>query len=151
MVAYEPNARNHARLAEIQGDAPLIMPSVDAQAVASVVADWTGIPLSRMEKRESEKLLAMEAGELDDSDMVRMTSIRSIFDDLWVSSLDHRLESVPCGVEALAKVAHYSEMLFVHRSTGTRTSPMVSCSMRYCSGPTFRWTAARCASGRPRA
>jgi replicative DNA helicase len=28
---------------------------------------------------------------------------------------------VPAGVEALAKVAHYSEMLFVHRSTGTRT------------------------------
>src|SRR6478609_318905 len=69
----------------------------------------------------TQKLLAMEAGELDESDMVRMTSIRSIFDDLWVSSLDHRLESVPSGVEALAKVSHYSEMLFVHRSTGTRT------------------------------
>ena len=69
----------------------------------------------------TQKLIAMEAGELDESDMVRMTSIRSIFDDLWVSSLDHRLESVPSGVEALAKVSHYSEMLFVHRSTGTRT------------------------------
>ena len=31
---------------------------------------------------------------------VRVNSIRSIFDDLWVSSLEHRLESVPCGVEA---------------------------------------------------
>ncbi|HSU02487.1 MAG TPA: DnaB-like helicase C-terminal domain-containing protein [Nocardioides sp.] len=69
----------------------------------------------------TQKLLAMEAGELDDSDQVRMNSIRSIFDDLWVSSLDHRLESIPSGVEALAKVARYSEMLFVHRSTGTRT------------------------------
>jgi replicative DNA helicase len=69
----------------------------------------------------TQKLIAMEAGELDDSDQVRMTSIRSIFDDLWVSSLDHRLESVPSGVEALARVSHYSEMLFVHRSTGTRT------------------------------
>jgi replicative DNA helicase len=28
---------------------------------------------------------------------------------------------VPAGVDALAKVANYSEMLFVHRSTGTRT------------------------------
>lgn len=69
----------------------------------------------------TQKLLAMEAGELDESDQVRLNSIRSIFDDLWVSSLDHRLESVPSGVEALAKVAHYSEMLFLHRSTGTRT------------------------------
>ena len=69
----------------------------------------------------TQKLIAMEAGELDESDQVRLNSIRSIFDDLWVSSLDHRLESVPSGVEALAKVAHYSEMLFLHRSTGTRT------------------------------
>jgi replicative DNA helicase len=69
----------------------------------------------------TQKLIALEAGELDESDQVRVTSIRSIFDDLWVSSLEHRLESVPCGTEALAKVAHYSEMLFVHRSTGSRT------------------------------
>ena len=69
----------------------------------------------------TQKLIAMEAGELDDSNQVRVTSIRSIFDDLWVSSLEHRLESVPAGVEALSRVAQYSEMLFVHRSTGTRT------------------------------
>ena len=69
----------------------------------------------------TQKLIAMEAGELDDSDQVRVTAIRSIFDDLWVSSLEHRLESVPAGVEALSRVAQYSEMLFVHRSTGTRT------------------------------
>ena len=69
----------------------------------------------------TQKLIAMEAGELDESDQVRVASIRSIFDDLWVSSLEHRLESVPSGVEALARVSHYSEQLFVHRSTGTRT------------------------------
>ncbi len=69
----------------------------------------------------TQKLIAMEAGELDDSDQVRITSIRSIFDDLWVSSLEHRLESVPAGIEALTRVAQYSEMLFVHRSTGSRT------------------------------
>ena len=57
----------------------------------------------------------------DESDQVRITAVRSVFDDLWVSSLEHRLESVPCGPQALTKVAHYSEMLFVHRSTGTRT------------------------------
>jgi type VI secretion system protein VasG len=47
------------KLAELQGDAPLIMPSVDAQAVASVVADWTGIPVGRMVKNELETILRL--------------------------------------------------------------------------------------------
>ena len=46
-----------ARLAALQGDTPLIMPSVDAQAVASVVADWTGIPVGRMVKNELQAIL----------------------------------------------------------------------------------------------
>jgi type VI secretion system protein VasG len=40
------------QLAELQGERPLILPSVDEQAVASVVADWTGIPVGRMVKDE---------------------------------------------------------------------------------------------------
>ena len=47
----------HARLQALQGDAPLILPAVDAQAVASVVADWTGIPVGRMVKNEVEAVL----------------------------------------------------------------------------------------------
>ncbi|MCE4538107.1 type VI secretion system ATPase TssH [Pelomonas sp. P7] len=50
-----------ASLAELQGDAPLILPSVDAQAVASVVADWTGIPVGRMVKNELEAVLRLGA------------------------------------------------------------------------------------------
>lgn len=50
-----------AQLAELQGDAPLILPSVDAQAVASVVADWTGIPVGRMVKNELEAVLRLGA------------------------------------------------------------------------------------------
>ncbi len=46
-----------ARLASMQGDEPLILPAVDAQAVASVVADWTGIPVGRMVKNEVEAIL----------------------------------------------------------------------------------------------
>ncbi|MET0026309.1 MAG: type VI secretion system ATPase TssH [Candidatus Thiodiazotropha sp.] len=45
------------RLATLQGEAPLILPSVDAQAVASVVGDWTGIPVGRMVKNEIETVL----------------------------------------------------------------------------------------------
>ena len=41
----------------LQAERPLILPSVDAQAVASVVADWTGIPVGRMVKNEIEPVL----------------------------------------------------------------------------------------------
>lgn len=47
------------KLAEVQGDEPLILPSVDDQAVASVVADWTGIPVGRMVKNEIETVLSL--------------------------------------------------------------------------------------------
>ncbi|QQS55614.1 MAG: type VI secretion system ATPase TssH [Candidatus Competibacteraceae bacterium] len=47
------------RLHELQGETPLILPSVDAQAVASVVADWTGIPVGRMVKNEIETVLKL--------------------------------------------------------------------------------------------
>ncbi|MEX2219535.1 MAG: type VI secretion system ATPase TssH, partial [Phycisphaerales bacterium] len=46
-----------AELAQFQGETPLILPSVDAQAVAGVVADWTGIPVGRMVKNEVEAVL----------------------------------------------------------------------------------------------
>jgi type VI secretion system protein VasG len=45
------------KLQALQGETPLILPSVDAQAVASVVGDWTGIPVGRMVKNEIETVL----------------------------------------------------------------------------------------------
>jgi type VI secretion system protein VasG len=45
------------RLADLQGEAPLIMPTVDAAVVASVVADWTGIPVGRMVRNEMAAIL----------------------------------------------------------------------------------------------
>ena len=47
------------RLAALQGEAPLILTAVDAQAVASVVADWTGIPVGRMVRNEVEAVLKL--------------------------------------------------------------------------------------------
>src|SRR5437762_552492 len=44
-------------LATLQGETPLVFPSVDEQAVASVVADWTGIPVGRMVKNEIQAVL----------------------------------------------------------------------------------------------
>ena len=46
-----------ARLAETQGEAPLILPSVDRNAVAAVVQDWTGIPTGRMLASQKERAL----------------------------------------------------------------------------------------------
>ncbi len=47
------------KLAAMQGESPLIFPCVDAQSVASVVADWTGIPVGRMAKNEIEQVLKL--------------------------------------------------------------------------------------------
>jgi type VI secretion system protein VasG len=46
-----------AKLDELQGETPLILPTVDEQAVSSVVADWTGVPVGRMVKNEIETVL----------------------------------------------------------------------------------------------
>ena len=46
-------------LRELQGESPLILPTVDAQAVASVVQDWTGVPVGRMVKNEVESVLRL--------------------------------------------------------------------------------------------
>ena len=47
----------HRSLAEVQGESPLILPSVDEHAVASVVQDWTGVPVGRMVKNELEAVI----------------------------------------------------------------------------------------------
>ena len=47
------------RLKELQGEQPLVFHSVDSAAVASVVEDWTGIPVGSMVKDEIESILNM--------------------------------------------------------------------------------------------
>ncbi len=46
-------------LSKLQGHNPLILPTVDEQAVAAVVGDWTGIPVGRMVKNEIETVLKL--------------------------------------------------------------------------------------------
>ncbi len=45
------------KLHALQGENPLILPTVDYQAVAAVVGDWTGIPVGRMARNEIEAVL----------------------------------------------------------------------------------------------
>src|SRR5207237_2397351 len=46
-------------LAKVQGDKPLVHVCVDSQAVAEIVAAWTGIPVGRMVKDEIAAVLAL--------------------------------------------------------------------------------------------
>jgi type VI secretion system protein VasG len=60
--AEAERARLHelqGELGKLQGEAPLIFPTVDGQAVAAVVGDWTGIPVGRMVKDEIQTVLKL--------------------------------------------------------------------------------------------
>ncbi|QJT81168.1 type VI secretion system ATPase TssH [Kosakonia sp. MUSA4] len=52
-------AQQQLALKTLQGDAPLLFTSVDANVVAAVVSDWTGIPLGRMVKNEIDAVLKL--------------------------------------------------------------------------------------------
>lgn len=47
------------RLKLKQGDAPLVLPSVDQHAVTAVISDWTGIPVGRMVRNEIDAILTL--------------------------------------------------------------------------------------------
>jgi type VI secretion system protein VasG len=49
-----------AALRQLQGEEPLVHPVVDGQAVAEVVATWTGIPVGRMVSDEIKTVLALK-------------------------------------------------------------------------------------------
>ena len=47
-------------LAQIQGESPLISVDVDGQAIAEVVANWTGIPVGKMVSNEIKAILELQ-------------------------------------------------------------------------------------------
>ncbi|MBN1372825.1 MAG: ATP-dependent chaperone ClpB, partial [Anaerolineaceae bacterium] len=49
-------------LMEVQAEGALLKEEVDAEEIASIVARWTGIPVSRLLEGETQKLLRMEEG-----------------------------------------------------------------------------------------
>lgn len=46
-----------AELRAVQGETPMVLPVVDEQAVATIISEWTGIPLGRMVKDEISSIL----------------------------------------------------------------------------------------------
>ncbi|MGH1485303.1 MAG: type VI secretion system ATPase TssH, partial [Cellvibrionaceae bacterium] len=53
--------KERASLAELQGSKPLMYECVDAQVVAEVVADWTGIPVGRMQADEIDSIMSLQS------------------------------------------------------------------------------------------
>jgi type VI secretion system protein VasG len=49
-----------ATLAEVQGERPLVLATVDRQAVAAVVQDWTGVPVGRIMRDEVATVLSLD-------------------------------------------------------------------------------------------
>jgi len=77
------------QLNELQGERPLILSCVNAQAVGSVVADWTGIPVGGMVKNEIEAVLNL-------SDTLRQ---RVIGQDHALEAIAKRIRTSRAGIE----------------------------------------------------
>jgi len=52
--------RRKAELATIQGERPLVLRDVDAQAIAEVISGWTGIPVGKMVADEIQSVLHLK-------------------------------------------------------------------------------------------
>jgi type VI secretion system protein VasG len=49
-----------AELKKVQGEAPLVLPCADSQAVAEVLSNWTGIPVGRMVSDQIRNVLTLK-------------------------------------------------------------------------------------------
>jgi type VI secretion system protein VasG len=108
--AVDPTAREAllAKLVEtqdaltaLQGDHPLILPTVDGQAVASVVGDWTGIPVGRMVKNEIDTVLKL-ADTLDQRVLGQRHALEMIARRIQTSRAGLENPQKPIGVFMLA-------------------------------------------------
>jgi len=90
-----------ADLDALQGDHPLILPTVDGQAVASVVGDWTGIPVGRMVKNEIETVLKL-ADTLDQRVIGQRHALEMIAKRIQTSRAGIENPNKPIGVFMLA-------------------------------------------------
>jgi type VI secretion system protein VasG len=93
----EELAELQKRLNDLQGENPLILPSVDRQAVASVVADWTGIPVGKMVKDEISTVLAL-ADALNQRVIGQMHALEMIAKRIQTSRANLDNPNKPIGV-----------------------------------------------------
>ena len=82
-----------SELSSLQGERPLILPSVDAQAVAAVVGDWTGIPVGRMLQSEIQTVL----------ELPRVAGARVIGQSHALEMIGRRIQTSRAGLENPSK------------------------------------------------
>jgi type VI secretion system protein VasG len=78
-----------AELTQLQAENPLIFPTVDSQSIASVIADWTGIPTGRMVKNEIETVLRLH----------EVLAERVIGQDHALEMISRRIQTARAGLE----------------------------------------------------
>ena len=76
-------------LATLQGDSPLVFPRVDEEAVAEVIANWTGVPVGRMVKDEIQAVL----------ELVDTLKARVIGQDHALGMIAKRIQTSRAGLE----------------------------------------------------
>lgn len=93
----------HAReaLAQAQGKTPLIFADVDAQAIARVVAEWTGVPVGSLVEDELRGLLTLEA-QLATRVVAQDEALGALAESLRTAKAGLKNEHAPLGVFLLA-------------------------------------------------
>lgn len=84
-------------LAGAQGKAPLIFADVDAQAVARVVAEWTGVPVGNLLEDELLGLLTLEA-QLATRVVAQDDALTALAESLRTAKAGLKREHAPLGV-----------------------------------------------------
>ncbi|MEX3817125.1 type VI secretion system ATPase TssH [Paraburkholderia sp. BR14262] len=88
-------------LASAQGKAPLIFADVDAQAIARVVAEWTGVPVGNLVENELQSLLTLDA-QLARRVVAQDDALGALAEGLRTAKAGLRNEQAPLGVFLLA-------------------------------------------------
>ncbi|HEX3382397.1 MAG TPA: type VI secretion system ATPase TssH [Paraburkholderia sp.] len=88
-------------LATAQGKAPLIFADVDAQAIARVVAEWTGVPVGSLVEDELRSLLTLET-QLATRVVAQDDALAALSESLRTAKAGLKNEHAPLGVFLLA-------------------------------------------------
>ncbi|KWB42294.1 ClpV1 family T6SS ATPase [Burkholderia ubonensis] len=96
-----PIATTLQSLSSVQGKAPMIFPDVDAQAIARVVAEWTGVPVGNLVEDELRSLLTLESA-LAARVVAQDDAIAELAESLRTAKAGLKSEHAPLGVFLLA-------------------------------------------------
>ncbi|WP_250454201.1 type VI secretion system ATPase TssH [Caballeronia sp. ATUFL_M2_KS44] len=89
--------RARQALADVQGKAPMIFADVDAQAIARVVAEWTGVPVGNLMEDELLSLLTLE-DQLAQRVVEQDDVLDALADSLRTAKAGLKSENAPMGV-----------------------------------------------------